>query len=512
MNQSVSRTGSVTKLAALLGLALTASGLPVACSGAVVGGECRFGYLECNGTCIDPNVDPDNCGQCGNVCSDHVCTNGACGVSASGGAGVGGNSGSGGAATGGASNGGAGGQSNGGFAGDASANGGSAGDASANGGAGGSAGDGGIASGGSSNGGAGGQSSGGFAGDASANGGSAGDASANGGAGGTAGDGGIAGAGGAGGVAGGGGTGGTCVGPFDTPMQCGNCFTRCTGATPLCEPGNDGYLCVPRCTAPLVDCGGQCVNTDNDENNCGRCGNVCASGICQGGQCVGATAGHIVVFCMDYQRAAPANSPSETLLGNAVFLGSRNPVRIYEYDEFTPAAVVTGVGQTLTSVAGARGRTYVTTPVSVGLDVPLNLNIFDYDVLLVLDQPNAPAGRLGNLGTTWADAVGSFVAAGGRVVVLAGDGGVAEMDDLITNANLLSASAQTSVTGNIIYNRAPADAVGVNVLTQFRSRRETCTFTTTAAPDASTIFVVTDSPSTSGTLGAPVVVHRVVAP
>src|SRR5206468_4986697 len=123
-------------------------------------------------------------------------------------------------------------------------------------------------------------------------------------------------------------------------------------------------------------------------------------------------------------------------------------------------------------------------------DVPLNLSIFDYEVLLVYDQPNAPAGRLGNVGTLWAGAVGSFVAAGGSVVVLAGDGGTAEMDDLITNADLLPVTGQTSVTNAFLYNRAPADAVGVNVLSTFRARAETCTFTTAPPADALTAFVI----------------------
>ncbi len=271
----------LTSAAALVGLLFLVTGAPTACSGAVVGGECRFGLLECNGTCVDPNVDPDNCGQCGNVCASRQCVSGVCGVgggAGSGGAAIDGGSGAGGIGAGGASGsggvgtGGLGGTSNGGSSGDASANGGASGDASVDGGG----------RDASANGGAGG--------DASSNGGAGGDASANGGAGGGAGAGGTS-SGGSGGVAGsggsssggssgmdgGGGTGGSsCVGHYDTPQQCGDCFTRCTGATPLCAPGNDGYICVPLCTAPLVDCAGQCVNTDNDENNCGRCGHVCA--------------------------------------------------------------------------------------------------------------------------------------------------------------------------------------------------------------------------------------------
>jgi hypothetical protein len=254
------------------------------------------------------------------------------------------------------------------------------------------------------------------------------------------------------------------------------------------------------------------VNTDNDENNCGQCNRICASGICQGGQCVGATAGHIVTFCMDYRTIAPAGSPSRVLLGNAIFLDSANPLRIYAYDEFALPGVVSAVNATIDAIAIARGRTYTITTVSQAAGVSLNLSIFDHEVLLVYDQPGAPAGRLGNTGTVWASALGAFVAAGGNVVVLAGSGGVGEMDDLLTNANLLPATAQTTVNGQVLYNRAPADAVGLNVLSTFRARNETCTFTTSLTPDPSNVFVITDSPASSGTIGAPVVVHRVVLP
>jgi hypothetical protein len=484
----------------LVGLVLASSSMPVACSGSVVGGDCRFGLLLCNGTCVDPNSDPDNCGACGNVCSEGVCTNGSCG------AGTGG-SGTGGVATGGRpGRGGSGGS--GGAMGGSSGTGGweGSGEASGSGGRVIDGGSGGVPIDGGS---------GGVAGDASANGGAGGTAGAGGiaGAGGVAGAGGTAGAGGAGGVAGGGGSGGVvCLPPFDTAQQCGDCFTQCTGATPLCAPGTNGFACVPLCNPPLVNCGGQCVNTDNDENNCGQCNRVCASGICQGGQCVGATAGHIVVFCMDYRSAAPQGSPSEALLGNAIFLGSKNPVRIYAYNEFAPQGVVNAVGATIANVATARGRTHTIAPVSVAADVSLNLSIFDYEVLLVYDQPGAPAGRLANTGTVWASALGSFVAAGGSVVVLAGSGGAGEMDDFLTGASLLPATAQTSVTNQFLYNRAAADAVGLNVLSTFRARNETCTFTTSLVPDSSNVFVITDTPATAGSLGAPVVVHRVVLP
>jgi uncharacterized protein YyaL (SSP411 family) len=55
-------------------------------------------------------------------------------------------------------------------------------------------------------------------------------------------------------------------------------------------------------------------------------------------------------------------------------------------------------------------------------------------------------------------------------------------------------------------------AIGVNVLSPFRAPRESCRFLTGAPTDAYTVFVITDTPSSAGTLGAPAVIHRVVAP
>jgi hypothetical protein len=474
----------VTRISrALLALAFVTgiSSVPIGCSGGVVGGECRSGFGVCHGYCLDFRVDSDNCGACGNACpAPDACVDSVCLVGTDAGAGGARSGGTGGAKP---SSGGAGGA--GGLM------------AAAGGG-------GGINAGGTS--GAGGTSLV-DAGDASAGGPGAGGGVGSGGTGGTGGtpDGSVDS--GAGGFDGG----PNCVPPYDTPENCGNCGVRCAAPTPLCSPGNDRYVCTGLCTAPLVQCGDQCVNTDTDENNCGSCGRVCASGICQGAQCVGATAGHEVIFCMDFRTQPAVGSSQQRLLGNSIFLATANPVRVLAFSEYAPGAVVTEVNKTLDAAALARGRTYVLTPALTSLDVTNNLSVVNYDVLLVYDQSNAPAGVLSAIGSGWSGTVDSFVRAGGTMVVLASDLGRAEMVDFLSASGLMTATGQTSITGAQVYNRAPGDAVGINALSSFRAARETCTFAM-SAPDASSSFVVTDTPSSDGTLGAPVVVHRVLAP
>ena len=449
---------------ALFALAFVAGAgsAPIGCSGGVVGGECRSGFGACHGYCLDFRVDSDNCGACGTVCADaQACVDGVCSVSTD--ASTGGNGGAN------SSSGGAGGLMAGGGGGI------NAGGTSGSGGT--SLVDGGDAS-------AGGPGSGGS--------GSTPDGSVDSGAGGFDG-------------------GPNCVPPYDTPENCGNCGVKCTAPTSLCSPGNDRYVCTALCILPLVQCGDVCVNTDTDENNCGSCGRVCASGICQGGQCVGATAGHEVMFCMDFRNRPAAGAPQQHLLGNAILLNTVNPVRVLAFSEYAPAAVVTEVNATITAAATLRTRTWVPTPATTTLEVTNKLSVVNYEVLLVYDQSNAPAGVLSTIGSNLSGTVDSFVRAGGTVVVLAGDGGRAEMLDFLSAVGLMTATGQTSITGAQIYNRAPGDAVGLNVLSSFRAARETCTFTM-SAPDASTSFVVTDTPSSGGMLGAPVVVHRVLAP
>jgi hypothetical protein len=298
-----------------------------------------------------------------------------------------------------------------------------------------------------------------------------------------------------------------CLPPFDTPAQCGDCNTQCTGATPLCSPIDDTFQCVALCDPPLVACGGQCVDTTSDPNHCGACFNKCPSGICQDSKCVGATSGHIVVLCSSYQQNFQ-QSPQTTIIGNAVFLPPQNPVRILAYAEHSPANIETSVNQAIGWAAQQKGRTFQTTAANTAAMVQSELVKTKYEVLLVYDQTTAPAGTLGPAGTSWASAIANFVAVGGVVVVQSGGGGTGDMKSLLTNAGLLTVTAQTNIDGSLLYNQAPFDALGVNVISPYVAQTSTCTLTTPTPPGSNLVFVVTDAAPDAGA-GNPVVVHRI---
>jgi len=307
---------------------------------------------------------------------------------------------------------------------------------------------------------------------------------------------------------------GKCVDPppYDTAQACGACDNVCADPTPACSPdGKGSYKCVKVCDPPLTLCADQCVDENIDADHCGSCNNVCPSGICQAGMCVGANVGHEVLACMDYSQPTQT-APQTVLLGNTLFLPVRNPVRIMAYTEFAPAAVRAKVNQAIGYAATARGRTYAITPIAKSTDVTAQLNIGQFDVFLVYDQSTAPAGTLATIGGAWqtSTVLSSFAAAGGVIVVLSSTTGTGEMPQLLSASQLLDVSAQTDVTGAQLYNRAPADAVGINVISPFLSQKNTCNFTTTLTPDADNIFVVSDTKAPAA--GAPVVVHRVIEP
>ncbi len=69
--------------------------------------------------------------------------------------------------------------------------------------------------------------------------------------------------------------------------NCGACGTRCSGATPNCDPMT--RMCSGGCGAGQLRCGMSCVAAATDVSNCGSCGTVCsfanATAQCTAGAC-----------------------------------------------------------------------------------------------------------------------------------------------------------------------------------------------------------------------------------
>jgi hypothetical protein len=67
--------------------------------------------------------------------------------------------------------------------------------------------------------------------------------------------------------------GGECVDTNEDPDHCGSCENAC-GSTQVCSHG----ACADTCADGLTDCDRACVDLLYDVENCGACGNVCPSG------------------------------------------------------------------------------------------------------------------------------------------------------------------------------------------------------------------------------------------
>lgn len=294
--------------------------------------------------------------------------------------------------------------------------------------------------------------------------------------------------------------------PFDNAAHCGSCDITCSGSTPLCKPAAapGTYQCASPCAAGQLYCAGVCIDPDIDPSNCGGCGVFCPTGLCNGGKCRGAIPGHAVTIGHDFLGVGTSASVAKILV-NAAFLPSHNPVRILGYQEFANPVEVASVRAILDAGAAASGRTYTLSASATQSDLLQRISIDTFDLVLVYDQPKAPSGVLQGAGSAMAPDFVSFSETGGVIVALDGGGGVGEMPRFLNAAGLLDASAHTGVTSLELNLVAPADAIGIGVLSPYQAPSTSVSFTLVGAPSATQVTVVREPKS-----GEPVVVHRVV--
>ncbi len=225
----------------------------------------------------------------------------------------------------------------------------------------------------------------------------------------------------------------------------------------------------PLCSLPLTDCGGVCIDTTSDPDNCGACGLVCATGLCQASACVGAIAGHVVAIGHDYSATDAAMS---RVLGDAVGLVTGQFTRIGYWRgssslEGGQAAAVAGLAQT--------SRTAWSTELG-SIDAG---SVSEIDTVVI--EPQQGSGDDAEAaGSAAAQSLQDFVAAGHVVVVLETAGGVSYR--FADGAGLFTVAAPIDVSNTAITVAAAADAVAEGVASPYLGRPSTVGYPGVADP------------------------------
>lgn len=285
--------------------------------------------------------------------------------------------------------------------------------------------------------------------------------------------GGGAGAGGAGGTGGGVGGGGAGGGAPDAGAGGGD-----AGIPAMCMPG-------------LTPCPGGCFDLQTNPDHCGRCGSSCGSGLCVMGSCVVGGGGHLILIGHDY---TVGREGINRLVGNAVFLSPRSPLRVLAYEGRARMASIVGTNRAIMQVAAGRqpwSRTVVT---AAGLPAALPM----HDVLVIHAQGPASDDELRALGREWAGPLQAFLAQGRVVVLLDGGTDNAGTHQILTEAGLLSVAARAPATGEILTVVLPGDTVATLVPRNYFGEQQTVRYDT-----AESAVVV------RGAMSQAVVIHKV---
>ncbi len=239
-----------------------------------------------------------------------------------------------------------------------------------------------------------------------------------------------------------------------------------------------------RCADGWIAEGDVCRPLPGGEIVAGPC-DLCPSGLCQEGVCIGQTAGHVVLIGHDYRVHTAA---AARVLGNAAALTAQPTVRVTKIFESVDDTQNIAVDRALDAGLTAAGRTWTAIASDVGAG-----QVASVDVVLVLPRP-APAATSFADGARWRAALTAFVAGGGTVIGL--EGPDSSTIEFLRGAALLDVTRGSPATGDEVSISVPTDALTVGVPSPYLAARGSMTFATT--DDAVAV-------ATSG--GAPIVLH-----
>lgn len=259
------------------------------------------------------------------------------------------------------------------------------------------------------------------------------------------------------------------------------------------------------CEGDLIYCAGKCRDFMTDPYHCGSCGYQCSTLLCSGGVCQGSLNGHVVLVGHDYSGATSLSQ--QRVLANAALLANGSVIRVRSWEQYADPTAVNVVRGAISAAASAQNRSVLFAQAMVPADV-LATTTATTDVLVLHDQPNAPPATLGALGASFAATLALYTQNGGIVVITDGGGGAApQMSQLVKASGLLDVTAETGIAfGTSLLVAAPADAVGLGVLSPYAAGQRSVFFTSSEPANR---FIVVD-PSAGDGGAEPVVIHRVV--
>jgi hypothetical protein len=254
---------------------------------------------------------------------------------------------------------------------------------------------------------------------------------------------------------------------------------------PMVDGAVDGSVPPDVAVVPPTDAGTPpdappcSLDLQSDPDNCGTCGHVCASGICELGHCVGELSGHIIAIGHDYQDHHAA---MRRVLGNSISLAATNDVAVTRLrgtaSHDSHAGTTAAINQSMSQL----GRPWHNVPISQGL--------VDVDVLVIEAQTGDPAAARAT-GAVWAGPIDQLLQRGGIVIVLEGADGVSH--ELAAGANLF-VTTPVVATGQHAFITDGSDAVAQQVVSPYLAETTSVTFGGLTGPIA--------------TLGGAVVVHQ----